>query len=802
MMSMGSVSRSHAWPRRPLVKRPTRALDLMPCRVTIITIVASLLGLVPSGIRAQSGTGRLMGVVVDSRTGAPIVAEITMLRPSRALQSDSSGRFLVDALPLGEATVRVRAIGYGPVDVTASILLNRLTTIAVRLTESQVTLQPVRTFAKSPERERFEELSMPSVLSIGAAERARVPVAGERDVLRAATLLPGVAARNDYSAGINVRGGEADQNLVLLDGIPIYNPFHFGGLFGTLIDAAVSRIDVYSGAFPSQYGGRLSSVLDVASQEEAQPGLHGTTDASLLSSSAVVGGALAGGRVSWNLGGRRMYADRLIEAITGTNDFPYHFQDAQFHARVVLPNAATLSITAYGGNDFLSTPPDGQPSAVTADSNGVVGFDWGNRVAGITYTQPFGLRTTLTQQFSISGFSTHFSVPSTSMALGQTLQEVRVAGHLSRLVGTHTLGVGYEAQTYDTQYRELFRVRLDAPTPDALATSGDTTIRQSTGATAAFLDDLWKPNERLLVRPGLRLEHVAGAGWTGISPRVSVKYFLSHDLAMTAAIGRYAQWMRAMRNEDLPIRVFDLWVASDSTVPVSTATHAVLGLERWFGSSRFVRVEAYDKRFTGLAEPASTIDPRIRPSLLRYFDGRSYGVDFIARQMERGAWSGWVSYGYGLSWRERDDVRYFPAQDRRHNANVVIGYAPSARYAMGLRIGVASGTPYTSWAGVMQRWQYDPILKTWVRAETTDDNDIVHGARNAARLPLYSRVDFSIERRFDVGRAIVRPQLSLVNVMNYRNAFVYALDPATNPLTVREYSQFPLLPSLGVRVEF
>ena len=129
----------------------------------------------------------------------------------------------------------------------------------------------------------------------------RVPAIGESDVLRSVALLPGVVARNDFSAGFNVRGGEADQNLVLLDGIPIYNPFHLGGLFGTFIDKAVSGMDVLTGAFPARYGGRLSSVLDVKSLEETRRGAHGCGRISLLSSSLFGGGIARQGKLSWNV---------------------------------------------------------------------------------------------------------------------------------------------------------------------------------------------------------------------------------------------------------------------------------------------------------------------------------------------------------------------------------------------------------------------------------------------------------------------------------------------------------------------
>src|SRR5206468_5564292 len=128
----------------------------------------------------------------------------------------------------------------------------------------------------------------------------------------------------------------------------------------------------------------------------------------------------------------------------------------------------------------------------------------------------------------------------------------------------------------------------------------DTLVHQRSGARALFAEDVWTPNARLSVRPGVRLEQVPGADWSGVSPRVAVKYKARDDLALTLAAGRYAQWVHAVRNEDLPLRIVDVWFASDANVPVSTGTELVGGGELWLSRDDFVRVEAYTKRFDDL----------------------------------------------------------------------------------------------------------------------------------------------------------------------------------------------------------
>lgn len=781
------------------------AFDRMAIRLVRLVAAASLA--LPSHLAAAQQPAplgaRLSGVVTDAATGKPIAVEVTVDPGRRTQRTDTAGRFAFRELPAGSYVVRARALGFASAMTSATVRAGEEAWVALRLEPSVVSLRAVQTSAKSAERERFDRFPVPGVVSIGTAEILRLPSVGDADIVRAASLLPGISARNDFSAGFNVRGGEADQNLVLLDGIPIYNPFHLGGLFGTFIDAAVQRVDIFAGAFPAQYGGRLSSVFDVRSAADERPGVRTTSDVSLLSSSARVSGTVGGGRVSWNLAGRRTYADRLVNAVLGSNDFPYHFQDLQLHGLATLPRGGTLSLTAYAGRDELLTPSE-DPNALLGGSGGsAIGFDWNNGAAGVLLTQPLGPHAVLEQRLSLGGFGTHFEIPAESLALGQQLREMRIAGKVQVTSGDHAINAGYDVSRYRTAYRERMTVGPDSLFGGDDPGDGRETTRQLTSSVAVFVEDGWKLDERVQLSPGLRAEWVPAAGWSGLSPRLSARFFLSEDLALTLAAGRYTQWMRAVRNEDLPIRVLDLWIASDSAVPVTSSTNLVLGLEKWLGSSRFVRVEGYGRRYGQLLEQASTIDPRIRPSLLRQFGGRSYGLDLYVRQLERGGFAGSLSYGYAVSIREFEGQTYFPAHDRRHNANLATSWTPGKGYTFGAHLAVASGTPYTGWAGYMQRWQYDPVTSTWTPGPASNDqDDVVRGRRNADRLPLYARFDLSAERSYQVGRAIVTPHVSVVNVLDRENVLLYSLDATRAPPIVRRFAQFPILPSVGVRTEF
>jgi hypothetical protein len=753
--------------------------------------------------------GALAGRVVSDATGEPLRANVIVVELDRATGSDDAGRFAFRGVPAGPATVRARAIGYRAATAGAVVPPGGTAEVTVRLTPVAERLAAVRTSATRPERERFEGAPNVGAITVGGTAVSRVPALGEADVLRAASLLPGVAARNDFTAGFNVRGGESDQNLVLLDGVPIYNPFHFGGLFGTFMDEAVARLDVQTGGFPAQYGGRLSSVLDVASRAEERPGVHGAAELSLLSSTLALGGALADARGSWNVAVRRTYADVVVKALT-PEDFPYHFGDAQLHGTVLTPGGGTLAGTAYVGRDVLTEPEArtrcGPPTCTAGariDDDDAFEFGWGNRALGLVLTQPFGAGVSLVQRAAFSEFTTRFVVPEEAVLLGHRNGELQLAGTVSARRGRHVAAAGYELSWYRVRYREELPgggLDLDDDVDQYFGADEPSrfTFRQRERAAALFVDDVWSPGDRLVVRPGLRLERVPGARWTGLSPRLSAKYFVTRDLAVTAAGGRYAQWMHALRNEDLPVRVFDVWVASDPDVRVSTATHLLAGVERWFSSTRFAKLEAYHKRYGDLAEPPFTIDPRVRTNELHYFGGTSYGADLFLRQLEHGGVSGWLSYGYGVSRRTREGRDYAPAHDRRHNANLVASWAPGRRYVFGARYGLATGTPFTPSAGRITRRAYDPVRNTW----TAGTSRTVQGERNAERYPFYQRLDVSAERAFRTRAVILRPYVNVVNAFNWRNVFLYDFDDDAGGERATSVSQLPLLPTVGLKAEF
>jgi hypothetical protein len=641
-------------------------------------------------------------------------------------------------------------------------------------------------------------------MSLTRSAVTNVPSLGEPDVLRTVQLLPGVNARNDFSSGYNVRGGEADQNLILLDGYPIYNPFHLGGLFSTFLDETVGSIDLLTGGFSAAYGGRLSSVLNVVSAEPARTGLHGTASVSVISSSLGLGSASADGRSGWTLSGRRTYADKLVAALSDRS-FPYHFSDAQFHGvRALGKGDLRLELTAYSGADYLNG--DFAAFSDTASSGGGGGrftFGWANQLVGATLRDVWrdGARLPLLgaadsigaeQHVSLSRFATGLDLGEGSLSLTNSVHDLRLAGDVHWHRAAHERRLGYEASGYVIRY-DVQTVASERPL---------FSLAQHPTSSAVYYQEQWKPSRRMIAEAGVRLEHLTGRGWTGLSPRAAVKYFVTPDLAVTIATGQYAQWLHSLNREDIPVRIFDFWVASDEFVEVSRAKHLVLGMEKWLGPLRFARVEGWLKQYDHLLEQNTADDPSRRGDEFLDSWGRSFGLDILLRQLEIGPFGGWVAYTYGVSSRRRDSVTYWPGHDRRHNLNLVGTWKPGERYTFSARLGLASGTPYTDVVGQIVRRAYNPRTHLFDGRRGGSELEPVGGVRNASRYPSFQRLDLGVSRASEWRGMTLTPYFSVVNAYNAKNVFIYTFDYTRNPPTREASSQFPFLPSIGLTVGF
>lgn len=648
--------------------------------------------------------------------------------------------------------------------------------------------------SKSPplaEREAFESSPHVSALMFTAAALRAAPTFVEPDVLRSVQTMPGVAARSDWAAGFNVRGGEADQSEIRLDGFPIYNPFHLGGVFSAFIDPLIGSVEMHTGAMPARFGGRLSGALDVRSAPVTGSELHGNTAISLISTMSTLGRTFADGAGEWSLGARRSYTDIVVNLVS-RDRFPYHFQDVHGHISRRLTDGLRLSATGYGASDRMG-------GSLLDNGNG----GWSNRMVGVSVSRRLGAAesslgstrdsTIVEQRVSSTRFASGFNFDGYDALATNEISDHRLAGTIDRYRQNSRTSIGYE----------LARQQLSYVATVPYAHFGDLfpldSLSASVKSIGVFGSHQWRPTASVLVDIGARWESVSDRSGAGFSPRASIKYFLNSRTALTAGAGRYAQWLHSLGREESPIQPMQFWVASDTNRGVSVAKDVVLGVERWISPTRMLRVGAFRKRYSNLRTVNAESDSHVKDDEFFAVAGSSDGVDVLLREIGSGNFSGWLSYTWMRNLRtDTAGLIFAPSQDRKHNLNLV-GSWTRGNKTLGLRANVASGAPYTPVLGRFSRDDYLPTFRRWVPRNYA--TEVINGPRNSARVEMYHRIDVSVSRESRLFGQHSSMYLSIVNLFNVKNAagYYYSFDAAS---TRGSFPNLPFVPTVGLTLDY
>jgi hypothetical protein len=474
-------------------------------------------------------------------------------------------------------------------------------------------------------------------------------------------------------------------------------------------------------------------------------------------------------------------------------EMPYDFRDMQGYLTREFANGLRASLTAYAGHDQFRYVDE------ESASRDEWIFGWGNRVLGTTVGRAFanpawggrslGDSLLVEQRASISTFDAGVNLGGV-IEIHSPVRDVRTGGVLALFGKRHTRSFGWEVARQKLRYESNFEVPIFPSDTESY----------NVASVSAHFNDLWRPNDRWVVDAGARVDALHGNGWVGFSPSLTAKYFLTPDLAITGGIGQYAQWIRSLAREEVPIRPLDFWVASQDGWPVSRARHFILGTEGWLDRRRAFRVEAFYKTYHDLLE-RNALEDQTRPDDdLRILHGSSIGADFLLRQLRSDKFTGWAAYTFAVNTR-RDGAgnEFSPAQDRRHDLNVV-GNWQHTKYTLGFRFNLATGTPYTFIKGTYERLRLDPVTGRYIEDESNGSYQFIAGDRNGGRLPATKRLDLSVMRNGHIRGTAVAPYLSIVNSMNSKNVFTYFFDYADRPPTRKSIHQLSIVPTIGVSV--
>lgn len=797
----GAVARSisESW---ILLVPEVRAAEAM--RHTLVL----MLFLFPGAARAQDAT--IFGWVRAEGSLEPVpFASVEAPAASRGAVSDEHGYYVFTGIPPGRVTLRIANLGYAAMDTVVTLTPGQKLRLDVILRPRAVRLEAIQVGAGADAPGAVPPPGPPPV-RIDAATLAVVPALAEKDAMRAVQLLPSVAAASDFSTALYIRGGSPDQNLILVDGAPVFNPYHLGGLFSAIDPDAISTLEVQPGGMPAADGDRVSGVVKIWTRDGGRDRVRSHGALGLVSSRLGVDGPLPWRGGSYLVSARRTYFDLMTKAAYELGvietPFPYSFTDA--HAKLTQDIGFTgrLNVSGYINDERIHTPREVEPNSRTA-------WAWGTRAGSISYRQP--VTASLMAEVTLAGtsFDGDFDVIelereyADTVFLGRiTMRDVVGSASLTWYGARHELRAGMQADDYGFRYDFLLgngTSQSGDPTGDDLG--GDdlfSAIERDAGITtlAAYLENQWKITRTLALRAGIRTLSADGFG-TVWMPRLGLRLAVTDRIALTAGAGRYAQGIQSLRDEEsvlASVMPYELLTPAEPGVGFTVADDVVIGTEYRTMDTR-LRLEAYAKRYPTLPIPPLAADPLTAPVFATEFrrgSGSAAGLEVFAQHRRGGST---IIASYALTWarRELDDDRYAPRFHRRHMLDVTGGWGVFDGSLVTARVAAGTGQPYTPALSRIAPYWFDAA--TGLYRPVGDGAGVVLGGHNSRRLPGYLRLDLGyrgfLERRWFGRDFEIVPFVQVLNVLGNRNVITGA--PQYNEFTGRgELDYFPALPTL------
>lgn len=729
----------------------------------------------PGSAWAQLAT--LRGRVLEAETGQPLAGATVVLRGEQgetgtATQAD--GAFVFARLTPGSYRLTATFLGYAGVTDTLEVAFAQVRYHELRLAALPREIGEVTVEAES----HVAETGVPVGLeTVRPSALVRVPMPDvTRDLAGFLLTLPGVVTTGDRGGQLFIRGGTPTQNLVRIDGMVLYQPFHIVGFYSAIPADLLAYADVYAGGFGARYGGRISSVIDVNTRNGNKRRLVGAAAAAPFLSSVRLEVPLVRDKVSLLASARESIIERVAPDLLGER-LPFRFGDRFLKFHAFLTQTGSVSLTA------LHTFDEGDIAAL--DSL-IRPSRWRNTALGGRYHYLSPDYPVMTQVgFYTTRFDSRYQ-PDVQRERRALAREVHGEMNFIYLLGPSQLHFGIFATTSRYGYN------LGGTDPDL--------VRENVTSGGGYFDAQLAPHPAWRIEPGVRIETFSNIARIPLGPRLRIGWQPGGPTGrqqVSAAAGLYHQQIVGLNNETDVTEAFTVWTPSPPNTPIPTARHFIAGTKRRLGGGLTLGTEGYVKHLEDLSFPQFD-EAGQEVSNFERVNGTVRGLEFEAELSRPGVFST-VSYTLGTVTYEIQDGSgrlpdtFHPPHDRRHQVNVLFRLERGA-LALSTRWQFGSGLPFTQIFGYFDQ----------VPIESPDDPDyhtapgilqVTRATPYATRLPAYHRLDVAVERviRFRGGKATV--QASVINTYDRANIFDY------NFFTAQRINQLPLIPSLGIQVE-
>ncbi|MCP4522291.1 MAG: TonB-dependent receptor [Cytophagales bacterium] len=772
-----------------------------------------------TNIYAQRYT--LEGTITDAATNEPIIGATISIKNSSSRTgaiSDIDGKYQVQ-LKSGTYFLNCSLINYTP--YKDSITITGDQKLDIVLSEKVIQISGVTITAERPDK-NVQSTEMGKT-TVKVEQAQKLPsLMGEVDIMKTLQLLPGVQSSGEGTNGLLVRGGNIDQNLILLDEAPIYNTGHLFGFFSVFNSDAIENMTLYKSGTPAQYGGRLSSVLTVDSKNGNVDKFHANGGIGLISSRLTIETPIQKGKSSLLLSGRRTYIDVVTQPIVEaaeTNGIPYYFYDLNGRLKFKLSDKDQLFITGYTGKDDVSlSVMDGRFETSFYWTNSALSTHWKHTFSDSLFLDVYLIR----NGYNFFAEANFDNFESTAFS---GIEGYQAKARLKAIYPKHELHYGatygyliYTPRDLNTSTDDADGVNFDADILNVSKYNNDISL---------YVHDYYEINKKWKVDGGLRLNLFQHLGdyteiiehdnfqqdtiqygrfesvrnfWS-VEPRAAARYAINDSSSIKASITYNSQnaHLLSLSGNALP---FDIWVPSSALLSPQTSIQYSAGYFRNFKNNLFeTSIEVYYKDFWGQVEFGESYRPSFTGELendLTIGTGNAYGVEFFAKK-QKGKLQGWFGYTFAYSNRVFDEINegeQFPSRnDRRHDLSVALTYDISKKWSLGSNFVYGSGQAIT-------------IQEAFYLVE----GNIVtkYGPRNGFRMPPYHRLDLSATytRKPNSKKFHSSWVFSVYNVYNRANPYLIYFLPEGNlaegevAVRARQLSIFPILPSITWNFKF
>jgi hypothetical protein len=751
-------------------------------------------------ITASAQTGTVRGFVFNKKNGEPVIFTNVFLKGTTiGVQTDVNGFYSLTKVPEGDYFLSVSSIGFDSLSQKITVKANQIVQQNLYLKEKELLLKE---FEISGDKDNEQTRVGTSVTTITTKEMNKLPTVGaEPDLAQYLQVLPGVTFTGDQGGQLYIRGGSPIQNKVLLDGMIIYNPFHSIGLFSVFDTDVIRNVDVYTGGFGAEYGGRISSIMKITTKDGDKKGIHGKLSASPFVSKVQLEGPLkkqkenSAAGSSFLVSGRTSYLKESAELFypyVDTAGLPFNFTDLYGKLSFTGDNGSKLGLSAFNFRDKVRY-------------RSLQDLNWNTYGVGSSF-----VLIPNNSGFVFDGSMSYSDYQISLEEASRPSRNSRISGfnlglNFKYFFGKNDFQWGVETIGFSTDYTFFNEVNRE--------------ITQQENNSELGLYMRYKAIlGKLVLEPSFRLQYYASLAEASPEPRIGAKLNVTDNFRLKGAAGMYSQNLIAGVSDRDVVNLFYGFLSAPDNSPTSfkgedvdsklqKARHFIVGFESNLTKHLTLNAEAYYFNFNQLTNinrnklyddiPANADKPEVYKSDYILERGSSQGVDVVLKYEYKRLYV-WAVYSLMKVTREDELIEYSPVWDRRHNVNFLVSYTFGKKldWEFNVRWNYGSGFPFTQTQGFYENINLSGDLGSNF---TTSNGTLgtAFGPLNNGRLPDYHRLDMNLKKTIVTGeRSLLEFTAGATNVYNRDNIFYF------DRIKFERINQLPILWNLGANFKF